>query len=97
MTGTVGKLIKEMENKIFPTKTEGKAFMDQWLKDKDIRKCVYQGSASFEGNQAEKLLMNVDPSMTNAYRQMGVDIFEKAQPFIITLLWFRKVVICCFG
>ena len=95
MTGTVGKLIKE--RKIFPTCEEGKEFVDQWLKKEDIRRCVYQGSASFEGNQCKKILLRADPSMVTAYREQGDEIYKKAEPFLNTLLEFQKVVKCCFG
>ena len=46
-TGIVGKLVKEFENKVFSSPEEGKDFMNSWLKSKSIRRCVYQGSASF--------------------------------------------------
>ena len=56
MTGVTGKIVKEMENKCFESKAEGKLFFDKFLKDMNIKRCVYQGSESFEGNQARKLL-----------------------------------------
>ena len=91
MTGTVGKLIKEMERKIFPTCEEGKEFLNQWLNKEDIRRCVYQGSASFEGNQCQKILSRADPSMVTAYREQGDDIYKKAEPFLNTLLIFKRL------
>ena len=60
LTGVTGKLVQEFERKAFRTPEEGKDFMNAWLKKKGIRRCVYQGSASFEGNQADKLLRSVD-------------------------------------
>ena len=91
-TGTVGKLIKEMERKIFPNYEEEKDFMDQWLKDEDIRRRIYQGSASFDGNQAEKILLRGDTSMNNAFKKKGdEDIFLKAEPFLNTV----EILRCC--
>ena len=56
MTGVTGKIIKEMECKCFESKTEGRLFVDKFLEAMNIKRCVYQGSESFEGNQARKLL-----------------------------------------
>ena len=50
--GIVGKLVKEFKNKVFSCRGEGEDFMNSWQKSTSIRRCVYQGSASFEGNQA---------------------------------------------
>ena len=56
MTGVAGKLLKEMERGCFQSRKEGKKFVNTFLKANNIQKCVYQGSESFEGNQARKLL-----------------------------------------
>ena len=56
MTGIVGNLVTEMACYAFPNKNNRKEFMNNFLKREDISKCVYQGSNSFEGNQARKLL-----------------------------------------
>ena len=60
MTGAVSKIITGIEDQAFVTKEDGKKFVDEFLKSEDISKCVYQGSNSFEGNQARKLLKRVD-------------------------------------
>ena len=56
MTGVAGKLLKEMERGCFQSRKDGKKFVNTFLKANNIQKCVYQGSESFEGNQAQKLL-----------------------------------------
>ena len=73
--------------------------MNVWLKKKGIRRCVYhyQGSASFEGNQAEKLLKNVDSLEQAVMSQTGQDTIIKAMPFIQVMRLFKKVVDACFG
>ena len=38
----------------------GEKFLNDFLRGKDIRKCVYNGGNSFEGNQARKLLLKID-------------------------------------
>ena len=59
MTGIVGKIVKEFERCVFPSQSEGHSFVDMWLKVENIRCCVYQGSASFEGKHAKKILLKV--------------------------------------
>ena len=61
MTGATGKLVSEMERCGFESREEGEKFINDFLKREDISKCIYQGSNSFEGNQAQKLLQYVDP------------------------------------
>ena len=56
MTGVTGKLIKEMECKCFESQADGRKFIDKFLHVNNIQRCVYQGSESFEGNQARKIL-----------------------------------------
>ena len=56
MTGVAEKIIKELERTCFVTRKAGKLFVDNFLKKNNIKKCVYKGSKSFEGNQARKLL-----------------------------------------
>ena len=37
LTGTVGKIVKEIERNAFETAEEGKTLMDAWLKEEDIK------------------------------------------------------------
>lgn len=97
LTGVVGKIVKELENKTFPTPAEGKDFMNAWLKKKGIRRCVYQGSASFEGNQAESLMTNIDSLEERVMAETSPETIIKVLPFIQLLRLFRKVVHACFG
>ena len=97
LTGVVGKIVKALEGKAFKTPHEGKDFMNSWLKKEVIRRCVYQGSASFEGNQAEKLLKKVD-SLEEAVMSWGCqETIVQALPFIQVLRLFKRVVEACFG
>ena len=58
MTGNTGKLLQEME-KTFPDQEEGKNFVDKFLATMNVHRAEYQGSHSFEGNQARKLLRRI--------------------------------------
>ena len=96
MTGILGKLIMEMERKAFEDSGEGEAFVTEFLKEEDISRCVYQGSRSFEGNQARKLLKNVD-KLERKVMTLDMEVTIEALPFIQALRLFEKVVTSCFG
>ena len=59
MTGIVGKLVKEIESKDFPTTQEGTEFMNKWMESVNVSQTVYHGNASFVGDIA-KLLLKTD-------------------------------------
>ena len=74
MTGISGKLVDEIE-KSFPNNKEtheGTAFVNKFLKENNIHRAEYQGSHSFEGNHARKLL-RVIPKMRLAVQQLSGD------------------------
>ena len=96
MTGVVGKLVSEMERCAFEEKETGEKFMNDFLKREDISKCVYQGSNSFEGNQARKLLQRVD-QLERDVQKLDFETAAKALPFVQTLRELDKVVTSCFG
>ena len=96
MTGATGKLVTEMERCAFKTKEEGELFINNFLKREDISKCVYQGSNSFEGNQARKLLQRVD-KLERDVKNLNFETAAKALPFVETLRQLDKVVTSCFG
>ena len=96
MTGVVGKLVSEMERCAFEEKEIGEKFINDFLKRQDISKCVYQGSNSFEGNQARKLLQRVD-QLERDVQQLDFETATKALPFVQTLRELDKVVTSCFG
>ena len=96
MTGVTGKLIKEMENKCFESKASGRQLVDKFLDANNIKRCVYQGSESFEGNQARKILKSVY-SLRRSVEKEEENIKEKALPFVECLDVFCKVVKSCFG
>ena len=70
--------------------------MNNFLKREDISKCVYQGSNSFEGNQARKLLQRVD-KLERDVKDLDFETAAKALPFVETLRQLDKVVTSCFG
>ena len=90
MTGVTGKVITEME------KITGERFVTEFLRDEDISRCVYQGSRSFEGNQARKLLKNVD-KLEREVMKLDMETAIPALPFVHTLRKFDKVVSSCFA
>ena len=94
LTGISGKLISSMES-AFEEKEDGQAFIDNFLKREDIRKCVYRGSNSFEGNQARKLLKCSDRLERDVRNMLS---FETAVlPFVTTLQKLNEVLTACFG
>ena len=96
MTGATGKLVSEMERCGFESRQEGEKFINNFLKREEISKCVYQGSNSFEGNQAQKLLQCVD-SLERDVKMLDFVTATKALPFVETLRQLNKVVTSCFG
>ena len=90
MTGVTGKLITEME------KMTGEKFVNEFLQEEDISRCAYQGSRSFEGNQARKLLKNTD-KLERSVMKLDIETTIQALPFVQTLRVFNKVVSSCFG
>ena len=96
LTGSVSKIVSEMERLTFSSKKEGKKFLDNFFKAQDIRKCVYQGSNSFEGNQARKVLQKVD-MLEQDVKKLDFETATKAIPFVDCLRKLDKVVTSCFG
>ena len=90
MTGVLGKLIMEME------KITGEIFVSSFLSTKDISRCVYQGSRSFEGNQARKLLKSVD-KLEREVMKLKTETCIEVLPYIETLRSFDRVVSSCFS
>ena len=70
--------------------------MSEFLRAEDISRCVYQDSRSFEGNQARKLLRNVD-KLQRKVMKLDLEIIVQVLPFVETLRKFDKVVSSCFS
>ena len=96
MTGIVGKIVMEFERCVLPSQSDGHSFIDKLLKVRNIRRCVYEGSASFEGNQAKKILQKV-VSLENYCTTQSSEIYKNAQPFLETLNNLESVSPSCFG
>ena len=96
LTGIVGKLVKEMERKVFPTQEEGKKFLDDWMASVNVCRTVYQGSANFVGDMAKLLLKKVG-TLDMAVSEMDTEVVKKAAPFIKALRQFDAVRVACFG
>ena len=97
LTGSTGKIISGLESCAFETKGSGERFIDNFLKREDISKCVYQGSNSFEGNQARKLLKCVDKLERDVKNTLDFETAAKALPFVEALRLLDRVVTSCFG
>lgn len=98
MTGVLGKLIDEME-KSFPDNkdtAEGTEFVNKFLKENNIHRTEYQGSHSFEGNHARKLL-SVISTMRPAVQQLSGEHKHKILRIISVLEAFDEVVASCFS
>ena len=90
MTGVLGKFIMEMEN------LTGEIFVSNFLRTEDISRCVYQGSRSFEGNQATKLLKSID-KLEREVMKLKTETCIEVLPYIETLRSFDRVVSSCFS
>ena len=98
LIGIVSKLVREMENSIFPTQEEGQKFMESWMSSPsvNVRKTVYHGQANFVGNMAKLLLKKLD-SLRMAVNKQDEQVVIKAEPFIQTLEKLEAVRQACFG
>ena len=99
-TGITGKLVKEIE-KSFPdneTTGEGTKFVDEFLDGNNIHRAEYQGSHSFEGNHARKLLRIIGRMRheVDFLESEGVNK-ERIMKIISTLEAFDEVVVTCFS
>ena len=99
-TGITGKLVKEIE-KSFPdneTTGEGTKFVDEFLDGNNIHRAEYQGSHSFEGNHARKLLRIIGRMRheVDFLESEGVNK-ERIMKIISTLEAFDEVVVACFS
>ena len=74
-------MLKEMERCCFATRKTGEKFVDNFLKKENIRKCAYQGSNNFEGNQAQELLKKCD-QLEDVLSLQDYSAKVKAQPFV---------------
>ena len=96
LTGSTGKIVSGLES-AFKTKDLGERFINDFLKREDITKCVYQGSNSFEGNQARKLLKCVDKLERDVKILLDFETAAKTLPFVQALRLLDRVVTSCFG
>ena len=98
LTGVVGKLMFAIEMFGFLEKDDGQECVNNFLLQENIKKCVYQGSQSYEGNQARKILDKIESleNLLNLQDQEKLNI-EFVFKSIDCLKLFRKVVISCFG
>ena len=99
-TGITGKLVKEIE-KSFPdneTTGEGTKFVDKFLDDNSVNRAEYQGSHSFEGNHARKLLRIIG-RMRHEVDHLESENADKERimKIISTLEAFDEVVVACFS
>ena len=99
-TGITGKLVKEIE-KSFPdneTTGEGTKFVNEFLDDNNVHRAEYQGSHSFEGNHARKLLRIIGRMRheVDFLESEGADK-ERIRKIIGTLETFDEVVVTCFS
>lgn len=98
MTGVTGKLVDEIE-KSFPDnkKThEGTNFVNKFLKENNIHRAEYQGSHSFEGNHARKLV-RVIHKMLPLVKQLSGDHKDRILRIISVMEAFDEVIESCFS
>ena len=92
-TGIVGKLIKEMERKLFDSEKEGVKWMDDWMATPgvNVSRTVYHGSASFVGNQARRLLKKLDSLEVKLEGALQGERLDLAKVFMKALRQFEQV------
>ena len=98
LTGIVGKLVKEMERKVFSSPEAGKKFLDDWMASPlvNVARTVYHGSANFVGDMAKLLLKKVG-HLEEAISMLEDGTIIKAAPFIKAFKQFEEVRKACFG
>ena len=96
LLGIVEKFIKEFQNKVFPSKEMGKAFLDKFLKKVNIVRKEYQGGQSLEVNQSRKFLKCLD-QLELDIMMAGGEVVIKGLPFLKAFRSFNRVVSLCFG
>ena len=99
MTGVTGKLVDEIERSFPDNKKthEGTNFVNKFLKEHNIHRAEYQGSHSFEGNHARKLLRVVH-KMRAEVEQVTVEHNKERIFGIISVMEaFDAVVESCFS
>ena len=96
LTGIVGKLVKELERKVFSSPEAGKKFLDDWMASPlvNVTRTVYHGSANFVGDMA-KLLLKKDGHLEEAISMLDNVTTIKAAPFIKAFK--QEVRKACFG
>ena len=92
-TGILGKLIMEMERKLFDSAKEGVKWMDEWMATPgvNVSRTVYHGSASFVGNQARRLLTKLDSLEIKLEGALQGEKLVMAKVFIKALRQFEQV------
>ena len=99
-TGVTAKLIKEIERSFSGNEEtgEGTKFVDKFLDNNNVHRTEYQGSHSFEGNHACKLLkiINKMRDEVDNLKSESADK-ERIMKIISTLEAFDGVVIACFS
>ena len=99
MTGITGKLVDEIEKSFQNNKKtqEGTNFVNLFLKEYNVHRAEYQGSHSFEGNHARKLI-RVIPNMRPKVQQLSGDHNKDRILRIISVMEaFDEVVESCFS
>ena len=99
-TGVTAKLIKEIERSFSDNEVtgEGTKFVDKFLDENNVHRTEYQGSHSFEGNHARKLLKIID-KMRQEVDNLESESADKERimKIISTLKAFDGVVFACFS
>ena len=80
LTGIVGKIIKELERKIFTSAIQGTEFMNKWMESVNVLRTVYHGSASCVGDMANRLLNNLDSLSSNWTERHAARLFPLLRP-----------------
>ena len=99
-TGITGKLVKEIEKSFLDNEAtgEGTKFVNEFLDENNVRRAEYQGSHSFEGNHARKLLRIIG-RMRHEVDFLESESADKERIIkIISILEaFDEVVVACFS
>ena len=95
LLGVVNKLMDEIESQVFLSKSDGKEFMDNFLKSAGVVRQAYQGGQHLEGNQCKRFLDKLD-LLESQLQSKDSLVIVQGMPFVQALRAFKDVVEQCF-
>ena len=95
LIGIVSKMLKELE-KLWPSKIQGRAWMDTYLKQQALVRASYHGQQHLEGNKSLMFLKRLD-CLEKELSKLDKEILAESEKFVKAFRSFFEVVKGCFG